>query len=70
MNSDVLLQTITKVEDQKVPYVSTFNPNNPEIFTEIRKNFPILFRSETMKRALGDDKLSRVKDNRKILKEF
>ena len=70
MNRDVLLQTITKLEDQKVPYVSTFNPNNPEIFTEIRKNLPILFRSETMKRALGDKQIIKSKRQPQNLKRI
>ena len=68
MNKDVLLQTITKFEDQKVPYVSSFNPNKPDFFTEIRKNLPILFRSETMKRALGDKQIINSKRQLQNLK--
>ena len=70
MNRDVLPQTITKLEDQKVPYVSTFNPNHPEIFTEIRKNLPIFFRSETMKRALGDKQIIKSKRQPQNLKRI
>ena len=32
-----------------IPYVTTFNPNNPEIFPEIRQNKSILLRDERLK---------------------
>lgn len=46
-------------EHNKVPCVTTFNPHNPEIFPEIRKNKSILLRNERMKK---------IYDNKTFLK--
>ena len=47
-----LLSPKRKSDETVVPYVSTFNPHNPEIFRNIRSNHPILDPSETMRNAL------------------
>ena len=35
-----------------IPFVSTFNPKNPEMFNTIRQNLPILHEDETMKEIM------------------
>ena len=36
-------------DSNSIPYVTTFNPNNPEIFPEIQQNKSILLRDERLK---------------------
>ena len=36
-------------ENSLIPYVTTFNPHNPEIYPEIRHNKAILLRDEKLK---------------------
>ena len=35
-----------------IPYVTTFNPHNPEIYPEIRRNKTMLLRDERLKTLL------------------
>ena len=36
-------------DENLIPFVSIFNPKNPEMFNTIRQNLPILHEDETMK---------------------
>ena len=39
-------------QNQIIPFVSTFNPQNPELFSVIKQNVHILEKSDTMKSIL------------------
>ena len=41
-----------KQNENLIPFVSTFNPPNPEMFNTIRQNLPILHEDETMKEIM------------------
>ena len=41
-----------KKNENLIPFVSTFNPKNPEMFNTIRQNLPILHEDETMKEIM------------------
>lgn len=47
--SDLLKEKVIDSEKNKIPYVTTFNPHNPELYPEIRHNKSILLRDERMK---------------------
>ena len=51
-------------------YVSTHNPQNPEINNVIRKNLPILEEDPDMKKMLDNSQNIKVKDKVLILKQF
>ena len=58
-----LLQT-TDTESQHnncIPYVTTFNPHNPEIYPEIQKNKSLLLRSDRMKSIFARKKFLKSK---------
>ena len=40
-------------KEEVIPYISTFNPRNPEMFTEIHSDINILRRDEYMKNAFS-----------------
>ena len=42
-------ETSKDEENNKIPYVTTLNPHNPEIFPEILKNKSLLLRNDRMK---------------------
>ena len=57
-----LLRTVaTKDKEHIVPYVSTYNPRDPEIFKAITENMPILQEDETMREILSNYKIIRSK---------
>ena len=41
-----------KKNENLIPFDSTFNPKNPEMFNTIRQNLPILHEDETMKEIM------------------
>ena len=49
INREDLRVVREKTEENIIPFVSTFNPKNPEMFNTIRQNLPILYEDETMK---------------------
>lgn len=50
LNRETLLHTTEKSKDENlIPYVSTFNPHNTEIFQEIQKNKSLLLRDDRLK---------------------
>ena len=46
---DLLKTKETKHDNSLIPYVTTFNPHNPEVFPEIKNNKSLLLRDERMK---------------------
>ena len=40
---------LSNADTNLIPYVTTFNPNNPEIFPDIRQNKSVLLRNDRMK---------------------
>ena len=65
-----LLSPKRKSDETVVPYVSTFNPHNPEIFRNIRSNLPILDQSETMRNALFGKAVIKSKRQPRNLKQI
>ena len=47
--ADLLRETMNDKENSLIPYVTTFNPHNPEIYPELRYNKAILLRDEILK---------------------
>ena len=45
-----------KSDETVFPFVSTYNPNNPEMFRIIKENQHILERSDTMKEIMNSKK--------------
>ena len=57
-----LLRTVAiKDKENILPYVSTFNPTDPEIFKPITENMPILQEEETMRNFLSNYKIIKSK---------
>lgn len=55
LNRNELLKEIDNKRDNKtIPYVSTFNPRNPEIYSQLRNDINILQRDSHMKTVLED----------------
>ena len=70
LDRETLLSMRSKDNDEVVPYVSTFNPKNPEIFNVIRKSIPILNQSETMQNALSNKLIIKSKRQPQNLKHL
>ena len=47
----------TKSDETVIPFVSTYNPNNPEMFRIIEENQHILERSDTMKEIMNSKEI-------------
>ena len=60
---DSLLSTCTHTsnEEEVLPFVSTFNPNNTEMFGIFENNMHILTNDETMREALSTSKIIKSK---------
>ena len=59
---DSLLSTCTHTSNEEVlPYVSTFNPNNTEMFGIFKNNMHILTNDQTMSEALSTSKIIKSK---------
>ena len=57
-----VLRTITaKGKENMVPYVSTFNPRDPEMFRVIMDNMPVLQADEKMRNILSNCKIIKSK---------
>ena len=50
-----------KNEEEVLPYVSTFNPNNTEMFGIFKNNMNILTNDQTMREALSTSKIIKSK---------
>ena len=59
-----------KTEDQVMPYVSTHNPKNPEIYNVIQFNLPILHEDPKMSNILSNFKMIKSKRQPKNLKRL
>lgn len=53
LNRDILLQVKPKSTENIIPFVSTYNPKNPEMFNIIKNNLPILQQDECMKQIFS-----------------
>ena len=60
----------TKEEKTVIPYVSTFNPQNNEIYNIIHGNIPILTNDERMKNVLNNKIIIKSKRQPKSLKKL
>ena len=54
-------QTQNKDKEEVLPYVSTFNPNNTEMFGVLKSNMHILTNDQTMREALSESKIIKSK---------
>ncbi|MCG7879609.1 MAG: GIY-YIG nuclease family protein [Candidatus Thiodiazotropha endolucinida] len=61
LDKAVLRTVKEKSEDKIIPYVSTYNPKDPELFNVIRDNVPILEEDDKMRRILTKYKLIKSK---------
>ena len=58
---NLLLTTTEKKTDDRLPYVSTYNPNNTEMFGILKGNSHILTNDQTMREALSTSKIIKSK---------
>ena len=56
-----LLTVKIKTEEDILPYVSTYNPRNPEAYTIIKQHLPILYADQKMKDVLKNTKFIKCK---------
>ena len=61
LDRNALRTVATKNRENVVPYVSTFNPRDPEMFKVIKENMPILHEDETMRNILSKYKIIKSK---------
>ena len=54
---NLLLTPSVKKAEEVLTYVSTFNPNNTEMFGILKSNVPILTNAQTMRGALSKSKI-------------
>ena len=67
---NLLLTTKEKEEEDELPYVSTCNPNNTEMFGTLKGNIHILSNDETMREALAKSKIIKSKRQPPNLKKL
>ena len=58
---NTLLSTQTQNKEEVLPYVSTFNSNNTEMFGILKSNMHILTNDQTMREALSESKIIKSK---------
>ena len=61
LDKDLLRKVQEKTEENVIPYVSTFNPKDPEMYHVIIENKPILQEDETMRNILSKFKFIKSK---------
>ena len=61
LNRETLRVIKDKVQKDVIPIVSTFNPNNPEVFNLINQNLPILNEGRQMKELYSKYKFIKSK---------
>lgn len=61
LDKNVLRTVTTKGKENIVPYVSTYNPRDPEMFSVIIENMPILQEDEKMRKILANYKFIKSK---------
>ena len=65
-----LLKINSKNNQNVIPYVSTHNPKNPEVFNVIKNNLPILEEDPDMKKILESSKIIKSKRQSPSLKSI
>ena len=58
---NTLLSTQTQNKEEVLPYDSTFNPNNTEMFGILKSNMHILTNDQTIREALSESKIIKSK---------
>ena len=61
LDKDILRTIKVKQDEAIIPFVSTFNPKDPEIFPVIINNLPILEKDEKMKGIISKYKFIKSK---------
>lgn len=65
------LRTVTEKEnDNVIPFISTYNPKNPEIFCSIKQNLPILQQDHQMNEIFSNYRFIKSKRQPKNLKKL
>ena len=67
---NILLTTREKKAEDILPYVSTYNPNNTEMFRILKGNIHILTNDQTMREALSTSKIIKSKRQPPNLKKI
>ena len=67
---NTLLSTQTQNKEEVLPYVSTFNPNNTEMFGILKSNMHILTNDQTMREGLSESKIIKSKIQPQNLKRL
>ena len=67
---NLLLTTKEKEEEDVLPYVFTYNPNNTEMFGILKGNIHILSNDQTMREALAESKIIKSKRQTPNLKKL
>ena len=69
LNRETLRTVKEKVKKDIIPFVSTFNPKNPEVFNIINQNLQILREDRQMKELYSKYKFLKSKRQPKNLKK-
>ncbi len=70
LNRNTLLTITTKTVENVIPFVSTHNPKNPDIFNStIKSNIAILHQDDRMKRIFSNYKFIKSKRQPNNLKK-
>ena len=70
LSREELLTKKTKEENEIIPFVHTFNPNNPNMFQIIHDSMPIIKTDEALKTAFKGTKLISSKRQSPNLKQI
>ncbi len=70
LDRDVLLKIKTKSSENIIPFVSTYNPKNPDLFNVIKCNTPILHQDNRMKQIFSKFKFIKSKRQPQNLKKL
>ena len=70
LNRQTLKIIKDKIQENIIPFVSTFNPKNPEVFNIINQNLPILHEDRQMKELYSKYKFIKSKRQPKNLKKL
>ena len=71
LNRPDLLKTKETIQDSNlIPYVTTFNPHNPEVYPDIEKNKSLLLKEERMKTIFSSKSFLKSKRQSPNLKKI
>ncbi len=70
ISRDTLRTILPKLSENVIPFVSTHNPKNPEIFSVIKSNMPIIQQDERLKRIFTSSKFIKSKRQPNNLKKI